>query len=429
MKKRKVITIGIGFLLLVALAAGIKIFNPFYKKVTEEPLDTPAWKNSQISNNNYVSFKDEYDIVKDTASLGGAQSKYYSKYIEYVAPNGKPIRIVAMHEVSDDQMLYAYDLLSFYLKNTDAVDKSAIANKMADNNSVLILPNGADRDGKTPMAAMALGQNLNQQEIANIGSAWYMENDFEHRDASFEEIFHMVHDYGIGTSENPQASQEISKVIADAKINALPAAKSDWGLKGLWGLNSKPWLEELANEGSLEQEYIVSVIDSYYGLWEAWTEESGGMWGTYVAKTRAEIIEKDPKGLIALESFLPKNINQMMRVDSTFKGTFDMNRNDDKPYTYKSQYLQNVYLSGSNDSNLIANNLDNILMGNSGKNTIDGGAGHDVLQLRGPLRGYNIDVKEGHLIVTDSISGRDGVVKALNIEVVRAIDADYLVER
>lgn len=48
----------------------------------------------------------------------------------------------------------------------------------------------------------------------------------------------------------------------------------------------------MSREGSLEQEYIVSVIDSYYGLWEPWTEGTGGMWGSYVAKTRYEIAEK-----------------------------------------------------------------------------------------------------------------------------------------
>lgn len=106
-----------------------------------------------------------------------------------------------MNEITDDQMLYAYDLLSFYLTSTETLDKSDIANQMANDNAILILPNGADKDGKTPMLAMALGQNLNQAEIANIGSKWYMENDFEHRDAAFEEIFHMVHDYGIGTTK------------------------------------------------------------------------------------------------------------------------------------------------------------------------------------------------------------------------------------
>ena len=41
------------------------------------------------------------------------------------------------------------------------------------------------------------------------------------------------------------------------------------------------WLEELEREDLLAQEYIASVIDSYYGLWAAWDEDEGGMWGIW----------------------------------------------------------------------------------------------------------------------------------------------------
>ena len=30
------------------------------------------------------------------------------------------------------------------------------------------------------------------------GGAWYMQNDWNHRDAALEEILHLVHDAGIG---------------------------------------------------------------------------------------------------------------------------------------------------------------------------------------------------------------------------------------
>lgn len=425
---KKMIVLGIGIVLLIGGFVSVKYLGLGYKKVIEEPLKVPEWRKSVvIENANYIEFSDEYDIIKDTDELGGAQSKYYSKYIEYIAPNGKPIRIVAMNQITDDQMLYAFDLLSFYLMDTDSLNKSEIANKMADNKSILILPNGADRDGKTPMLAMSLGQNLNQSEISNIGSKWYIDNDYDHRDAAFEEIFHMVHDYGIGTSKNPQAAPSVAKDIADAMATALPAEKVDWGKKGKWGLDSKSWLVELSKEGSLEQEYIVSVIDSYYGLWEPWTDGDGGMWGMYVAQTREELKTKDPNGLKAIESILPKYINQMMRIDSNFEGDFYMTKDESKPYTFKSQYLQNVYLSGSNNSNIIGNNLDNVLMGNSGNNIINGGAGQDIYQLRDPLKEYTIEYLDGETIVTDLIDSRDGVTTLINIEIIRGTDVDHIV--
>lgn len=427
MNMKKTIGIILGIAILVGGYFGSQMMGVGFKKVTEEPLEVPSWRASQnITNDKYMKYVDVYDINKDTSSLGGAQSKFYSKYIEYTAPNGKPIRIVAMNTVTDDQMLYAYNLLSFYLKNIEALGKGEVANQMANNNSVLILPNGADKDGKTPAAALALGQNLNQAEIANVGSSWYINNNYEHRDAAFEEIFHMVHDYGIGTSKNKQAAPELSGVIAKGMSTALPSDKSKWGTEGLWGLGSKSWLDELSKEGSLEQEYIASVIDSYYGLWEPWTEGKGGMWGVYVAKTRDEITQKDPNGLAAIESILPSEIEQLMRVDSSFTGDFIMTKNESKPYTFKSQYLKNVSLTGKNDTNLTGNAFDNVLMGNSGTNTIDGGEGEDVYQLRGSLSEYTIEEKAGVVTVTDSIQNRDGVSVLNNIEILRAVDEDRI---
>ncbi|GAA0178984.1 hypothetical protein SH2C18_19440 [Clostridium sediminicola] len=425
MNKKKIIISIIIVVLLAFNFAAWKFWGLGFKKVSVEKLDIPKWKTEQsISNPNYSNYVDEYDIVRSTDALSGAAKKFYSKYIDYTAPNGKPIRLLAMDKVTDEQLLYAYDMLSFYLKSNDKIDKTTIANRMSETGTTLIIPNGADRDGKTPSRAMMLGQNLNQMEIANVGSKWYIDCDYEHRDASFEEIFHMVHDYGIGTMQNPGANPEISKIIAQGKNNALPANESDWGKKGLWGLNSASWLKELSKEGSLEQEYIVSVIDSYYGLWEPWTDGKGGMWGTYCAKNRNEITAKDPMGKAALESFLPENITQMMRIDPSFNGEFVMTRAEDKPYTAKSQYLQCVTLTGTNDSSISANALDNILMVNSGVNTIDGKSGHDIVQFHGASREYTVEQKNDVTLVTDSVKGRDGVNTLINIEVLRFTDKD-----
>lgn len=423
-KKMTVIVMGGIALLLVGLGVS-KVFGLGFKKVVVEELDVPGWRMEQsISNANYERYKDEYDIVRNTDSLSGAAKKYYSKYMDYKAPNGKAIRLIAMDQVNDEQLLYAHSLLSFYLSSNENMDKTSIANQMADNNTVLIIPNGADRDGKTPMAAMALGQNLNQMEIANVGSKWYIDCDYQHRDASFEEIFHMVHDYGIGTRRNPGADPTTSVMIGLAKDHALPLTESDWGKKGLWGLNSASWLKELSKEGSLEQEYIVSVIDSYYGLWDSWTEGEGGMWGTYVAKNRKEVAAKDPQGQAIIEYFLEENIDQMMRLDSSFEGEFLMTYDQTASYTSKSQYLQSISLTGSKDSHISANQLDNILMGNGGTNRIDGLSGYDVVQFRGDSSQYTIVKDEDALVVTDQVQGRDGVNILINIELLRFTDKD-----
>ncbi|MCM1988882.1 hypothetical protein [Oceanirhabdus seepicola] len=423
MNKKLIATIT-GVAIAVAIGYGLKTLGIFYKKVPEEKLNVPKWKTSmKIKNPNYIDYVDEYDIVKSTDELGGKAAKYYTKYIDYVAPNGKPIRILAQNEVNDEQVLYAYSILSFYLESTDTKDKTEIANKMADNESILIMPNGADRDGKTSMLAMSLGQNLNYSEVANVGSKWYIENDYEHRDASFEEIFHLVHDYGIGTTKKPQADNETSQSIKKAMDNALLADKSKRGEEGLWALGFGKTIDEWEKEGSLEQEYIVSVIDSYYGLWNAFPKK-GGMWGGYVAKSREDVINMDTLGYKALNSFLPPYITTMIRVDPSFTGDFKMYFDNKAPYTFKSQYLKNVTLTGSNNSNLYGNDLDNILMGNSGENIVNGMGGIDIVQFRGASLEYTVEKSSEGVIVTDTINGRDGKCILKNIELLRFTDKD-----
>ncbi|BES64369.1 hypothetical protein SANA_08080 [Gottschalkiaceae bacterium SANA] len=429
MKKKMIVVVMVGIALLLVGLGVSKVFGLGFKKVAVEELDVPGWRMEQsISNPNYEFYKDEYDIVRNTDALSGAAKKYYSKYMDYKAPNGKAIRLLAMDQVKDEQLLYAHSILSFYLSSNENIDKTSIANQMADSHTVLIIPNGADRDGKTPMAAMALGQNLNQMEIANVGSKWYIDCDYQHRDASFEEIFHMVHDYGVGTRQNPGADPAIAEMIGLAKDHALPLRESDWGKKGLWGFNSVNWLKELSKEGSLEQEYIVSVIDSYYGLWDSWADGQGGMWGIYCAKNRKEIAEKDPKGKAIVDYFLNENIDQMLRVDPSFEGEFFMTQEESKPYTTKSQYLQKISLTGSKDSALSANELDNTLMGNSGFNRIDGKSGNDVVQFRGHSGQYTIVQKNSEIVVTDQVQGRDGVNTLINIELLRFTDKDLKME-
>ncbi len=178
-------------------------------------------------NKNYVKYVDVSDIVKDNSTLDSDTKKYYSKYIDYTAPNGKPIRIVAMDKVSDEQMLKAYNLLSFYLTSNDNYDKTAIANAMADKGALLNMLNGADGDGSAPDEAL-MGQPLYQMEVPVAGSKWYQKNDYEHRDASYEEIFHIVHDYGIGTTQNSGAMPEVTNKIKAGLDSVLPKNQADW---------------------------------------------------------------------------------------------------------------------------------------------------------------------------------------------------------
>ncbi len=378
-------------------------------------------------NKNYVHYVDPDDIFRDKKNIGKDYEDYYSKYIDYAAPNGKAIRLVAADAVSDEQLLKAYNVLSFYLTDYGEYDKTKIANSMADKGAVLVLPGGADGDGNTPDKAIMGGQPLYQKELPTAGSKWYQENDYQHRDASYEEIFHMVHDYGIGTTANPAAQPELAQKIKEGMEKALPKNKKDWGKKGLWGLESRDWLLSLEKESSLEQEYIVSGLDSYYGLWEAYTESDKGMWGMYVPKTRQAVKDMDPDAYEIITGFLPPAFTYMERIDSGFTGTFKMYLDKEEPYTYKSQYLQNARLTGEKSSGIVGNDLDNILIGNKGNNPIDGGAGEDVVQFSGSSEEYDFE-KDGEVLQVTDKNKRDGKDSLKNIEIIRFTDKDILVK-
>lgn len=375
----------------------------------------------QPTNPNYVAYPELSLIQRDLSSLRWVLCRNYHKYIEYETPDGGSVHIVATDDVNDEQLMRAYNILNFYLTDVPGTqygaDKTAVANTMAQNGAVLVMPGGSD--GASPIWSWALaGQPLYQLEFPVEGSPAYINNDFDQRDAGFEEIFHMVHDNGIGTKLADGALKESYQVEL---ANATTAALSE----GRWAIASDPsvndWVEELRQEGSLQQEYIASVIDSFYGFWGPWTEDAGGMWGLYIAKTRLEIEEFDPLGASLLRKFLPDYITYMARIDPAFEGTFEMALNIERPYTHKSQYLLNARLLGDSSSNLMGNEQDNILIGNAGNNALDGAGGFDVVQYPIPSDEAEITQQGRSWIVESKMFGRDTLT---GIETVRFMDRD-----
>ncbi len=333
----------------------------------------------------------------------------FTKFVEVIAPNGKSIPIIAQKRVRDIAVARCKNLLTFYLTNVPnskyGTDKSLVANAMADNHAMLMMPEGEHREGEEPEIH---AQPQFESETPIDGSRWYIQNDWNHRDAAFEEIFHLVHDTGIGT-DFPGALPEYQKLL---KAEAIQSLKD-----GRWGIavdpHVKEWIEELRQENSLAQEYIASVIDSYYGLWAAFDENPGGMWGIYIAKTRDELKEKDPAGFALLESFLPPMmVGYESLIDPNFRGTFSLQFDTELPYTHKSQYYVDATLTGKHNSNLLGNDADNTFKGNRGNNTIDGGKGNDSVQFQGKEEEYEITGN----IIKDTVKGRDGTDTIISIE-------------
>lgn len=348
-------------------------------------------------------------------SLGSNYTSNFDGYTKVTTPNGGAIHIVAQSMVTNEQMVRVRSIMEHYLRNLPGSvygsDKSAIANKMAENNAAIALLNGRD-DGSNPNPTEA--QSLFQEEIQVEGGAWYMNQNYQtHRDAAFEEILHLVHDKGIGVdgaNTSPGAAPAFQTQIRAAQTNALS--------NNLWGIGAASWITELTNENSLSQEYLAAVIDVYYGLWGAWTG-TGGMSGLYVAKTRANIPTSDPTGQTNIvnngsqQIFFHSYLTYNARIDASLNGNFSLKFDSSKPYTNCSRYLKDVTLLGSNDNTVTVNELDNNITGNSGSNTV---------LFSGASSEYTISTSGGVTTVTDNTANRDGVNTLTNIEKVQFTD-------
>jgi len=349
-------------------------------------------------------------IEKVPSSMGPGYQKF-DRYSKISATNGKAIHIVAQNQISNEKIVRSRNILQHYLTNYPGseygADKSTVANKMADNNAVLLLLNGQDDGTNDPTID---GQALYDNEIQIEGHTWYIKQDYEHRDASFEEILHMVHDYGIGVdgpNTSPGALPAYQSEIRAAQKNALT--------KKLWGIAQQGWITELTNENSLSQEYLASVIDSYYGLWGAWTESSThGMWGIYISKTRAEISLEDTMGAELMNNkFFHPYLTYNARIYAGFGGTFSLKFDTNIPYTHHSQYLKNITLTGNKNSGVEVNSYNNIICGIEGINTVS---------FSGVYSEYNVSSTFSEVVVTDSVSGRDGTNTLKKIEKLKFSD-------
>lgn len=352
----------------------------------------------------------------------------FTRYTKIRVPSGKFIHFYAQDQISDEQIVRTRSILQWYLTNQPGsvygANKVPVANKMAENGATLILLNGSD-NGEPPTD----GQPLYQSEIIVEGSPEYMAN--EPRDAAFEEILHLMHDTGIGvdgpnTFPGVPSDMPFQAALRHATNNAVSVGvdgvPTDAAQLNLWGDQELEYLNELAAENSLTQEYLASMIDVYYGL----AGDIGPDTGLYVPKNRAEMAATDTEGWALIgalpRQFFSEYVGYTARIDSAFEGTFTMKFDPATRYTFKSQYLLNAQLTGAQDSNLTGNAQNNRLAGNAGNNILDGGEGDDLALFRGNIDEYRVTVEESQIVVQDNQPNRDGSTTLHNIETMQFAD-------
>ena len=353
-------------------------------------------------------------IVALPARVHSVFRSTFDRYTKIVAPNGGAIHFLLQTEVTNEMGVRAREILRFYITDAPGTefgsDKTAVANSMANLDATLVYFNSesaAERaiDGRLGEVDLFF-QDLYASESVVEGSRAYVNNTL--RDATFEEVFHLVHGAGIQPTL-PAYHRQIT-----AATNAAVAA----------GIYDPPPSRELPR-ADRPFEYIISIIDVYYGMW---AHERGGdsFGGEYSFNTRAAIEAGDPAGVAAMLAFLPPNLEASLAVTGSWNSEFTLARNPAVPYTHKSQYLSNVRLGGTRNASLTGNSLDNTLSGNPGDNRIDGGGGIDSVLFSGRSAEYAVTTRAGVVEVRDTVRGRDGTDRLSAVE--RLVFTDRVVD-
>ncbi len=368
----------------------------------------------------------EFGVVPLPANVGKTLTGLFSKYTKHVAPNGKPIHILGQSRVSDLQMARAREILRYHLTNAPSTrygrEKTAIANRMGDVRATLIYTDTQARAfamydiiGESELAL----QDLYATESPVEGDYVYLHNEAEPggfftRDASYEEIMHLVHAKGI-----EGALPGYHAAIEKAEQRAVDAGIYKYG-------------------SPAPHEYIISGFDIYFGLWDHDPQGDGTSYGDeYPYHTRAEMMAGDRPLFDLVKEFWPEYLTYNAYIDPSFEGTFMMVHDDAVEYTHKSRFLVEITLTGNKDTNVLGNDQSNILTGNEGDNAFIGGAGDDVIAggagtdratFAGVASEYRVESMGSTTTVTDTVDRRDGADELTGVEILVFRDGEVRVE-
>ncbi len=369
-------------------------------------------------------------IVPLPATVPSVFTDVFVKYTKTVAPNGKPIHFLAQPDWTDDKLIKVRNILEHMLTDYPGspygCDKTKVANAMSDRKATMVLFNDSlaarkamqgPLDGATDLEMQSMWAN----EIAAEGSEDYMNHIT--RDATYEEVWHLVHEKGV-IPTLPKFQSEI-EAAKDA------AVETGWGPP-----NDDPT--------SWHSEYYAQQYDNYLDLWvvqpKVWEgrklkpgemPEGTAHWGQNQVNSRSELLELDPVGYKLIEKFFHPYLTYTPELPVDFEGTFSLVFDKSMVYTLKSRHLKDVTLRGSHNANLIGNAYDNVLTGNAGDNILRGGAGNDWLiggngndtaEFSGCPEDYRITRHGKYVTIQDKRVNRDGTDTLIGIEFLQFSD-------
>ena len=227
-------------------------------------------------------------------------------------------------------------------------------------------------------------------------------------DGSLEEILHIIQAQGISPSKT---GGPLQKRIQDY---ALELYENVNNIALIWNPGKESWEDDWAGDDinpelgtTYSHEYYAAAVESYYGLWQYRGEGGyGGELGfgmdKYTSINREQLKIKDPKGDSFVKEFVPSYHQYTARIQSSGVKAYYNNKgktpifkmslssNKDEKYTYKSRYLLNAKILGDAAINLLGNDQNNKLEGNTSDNIIDGADGSDTYIINGESSSYDI---------------------------------------
>ncbi len=133
----------------------------------------------------------------------------------------------------------------------------------------------------------------------------------------------------------------------------------------------------------------------------------------YIGKSREDMKTDDPMGYNLMGMFFHPYITYNAGISASLNGEFSLKYDSNKPYTNHSRYLKDITLLGTNNNNVVVNELNNNITGNSGTNTVI---------FSGNSSEYDMSKSSnGTAIIIDKL-GRDGKNTLYSIEKLQFAD-------
>ena len=259
-------------------------------------------------------------------------------------------------DFTDEQILHTRRVLESYLVDIPGSEwgsnKVPIANAIATTNAILFLLNDETEYDNPDLWELidsgVQGQDLLATEVHPEGSSAYMNSS--QRDATYEEVLHYVHGYGI-------------QLVAPGMQNAIESAMSE----AIENEYYEP-LSDLPIE-DYDEEYLAMGLECYFGLWQH--DPSGdGYCGDqeYAFIDRETMASGDPELYNIIQGFFGEKWEYTASLSATFSNDFHLSLQNNLNYTFRSQYLTDITLNGEAAINIYGNNYDNNFQGNTGDN-------------------------------------------------------------